>query len=122
MFKKLLLATLIGMSFPTSSYANEINDLTTKAEAGDFFSQISLGFKYEIGEEVEKDPVKAVYWYQKAAEQGDATAQFNLALKYYDGQGVRQDKRLAKELFGQSCDNGYQRGCNNYRKLNEQGY
>ncbi|WP_386695460.1 hypothetical protein [Lonepinella sp. MS14435] len=37
MFKKLLLATLIGMSFPTSSYANEINDLTTKAEAGDFF-------------------------------------------------------------------------------------
>ncbi|WP_439258321.1 tetratricopeptide repeat protein, partial [Lonepinella sp. BR2271] len=95
MFKKLLLATLIGMSFSTPSYANEINDLTTKAEAGDFFAQLSLGFKYDIGEGVEKDPVKAVYWYQKAAEQGNAKAQYNLALNYYDGQGVKQDYKQA---------------------------
>ncbi|WP_386695458.1 tetratricopeptide repeat protein [Lonepinella sp. MS14435] len=77
---------------------------------------------YNNGQGVKQDDRQAVYWYQKAAEQGGAEAQFNLALKYYKGQGVRQDKQLAKELFGQSCDNGYQGGCDNYRKLNERRY
>lgn len=35
---------------------------------------------------------------------------------------VRQDKRQAKEWFGKACDNGHQAGCEEYRKLNEEGY
>jgi len=57
----------------------------------------------------------------KAANQGNAEAQNNLGMIYYNGKGVRHDKSKAKELFGKSCDNGYQKGCDNYRILNEQG-
>lgn len=57
-----------------------------------------------------------------AAQQGDAEAQNSLGVMYAKGQGVRQDKRIAKEWFGKACDAGLQAGCENYRKLNEQGY
>jgi len=44
-----------------------------------------------------------------------------LAISYYKGNGVRQDKSKAKELFGKACDRGSDKGCKNYRILNEQG-
>lgn len=41
---------------------------------------------------------------------------------YENGNGVKQNKTTAKEWYGKACDNGYQDGCDSYRKLNEQGY
>ena len=35
---------------------------------------------------------------------------------------MRQNKSKAKDYFGKACDMGLQLGCDNYRKLNEQGY
>jgi uncharacterized protein len=40
---------------------------------------------------VEKNPVEAVRWWQKAAEQGLGQAQYNLGLAYHSGQGVLKD-------------------------------
>lgn len=31
---------------------------------------------------------------------------------------MAQDLGKAKEFYGLSCDNGLQKGCNNYRRLN----
>ncbi|MBO8092775.1 MAG: sel1 repeat family protein [Prosthecochloris sp.] len=56
------------------------------------------------------------------AESGNVGAQYTIGLKYDNGRGVKQDKRKEKEWFGKACDNGSQMGCDNYRKLNEQGY
>jgi hypothetical protein len=39
-------------------------------------------------------------------------------VSYYQEEGVRQDKGQAKEWFGKACDNGYQKGCEVYGKLN----
>ena len=55
---------------------------------------------------------------QRLANQGDAEAQYNLGVRYENGEGVRQNMITAKEWYGKSCDNGVQRGCDNYRKLN----
>ena len=66
-----------------------------------------------------QDYTKAREWYEKAANQGIAQAQFNLGVFYYHGKGVRQNIATAKELFGKACDNGFQEGCDNYRKLNQ---
>ena len=41
---------------------------------------------------------------------------------YINGDGVRQDYHKAKKLFGESCDNGYQLGCDGYRRLNEKRF
>jgi len=41
----------------------------------------------------------------------------------YDfGLGVKQNKKVSKEYYGKACDLGLQKGCEEYRKLNEQGY
>lgn len=56
------------------------------------------------------------------AKQGHAAALFGLGTLYAFGHGVRQDIHKAKEFFGQACDKGDQFGCDQYRKLNQQGY
>ena len=71
---------------------------------------------------VEQDYKKAIEWYEKSAIQGYAKAQYNLGAVYGNGEGVRQDKKRAKEWFGKACDGGDQKGCDNYKILNQQGY
>ena len=41
---------------------------------------------------------------------------------YADGRGVKQNKKVSKEYYGKACDLGIQKGCDEYRELNEQGY
>ena len=60
--------------------------------------------------------------FEEFAKQGNASSQFNLGLMYSQGQGVRQDSSKAKYYYDLACNNGYQLGCDNYRKLSEQGY
>lgn len=81
---------------------------------------LNLMYEYDVG--VNQNYAEARKWYEKAASKGHADAQNNLGLMYNDGKGVRQNLILAKEWFGKSCDNANQEGCDNYRRLNEQGY
>ncbi|HAR80453.1 MAG TPA: Sel1 repeat protein [Succinivibrionaceae bacterium] len=46
----------------------------------------------------------------------------NLADLYYNGWGTRQNYSTAKEYYGKACDLGNQEGCDNYARLNKQGY
>lgn len=84
-------------------------------------AQALLGVMYEDGEGVDQDYGKAKYWFEKAVAQGDTSAMLYLGGLYLNGHGVRQDYGKAKELYGQSCDNGSQFGCDSYRILNERG-
>jgi TPR repeat protein len=59
---------------------------------------------------------------EELANKNNAIAQFNLGIMYANGQGVIQDKKRAKEYFGKACDGGDQKGCDNYKILNQQGY
>ncbi len=65
---------------------------------------------------------KAAKLFQKVCDGGVAGGCSNLGHLYYNGQGLRQDKSRAKEYYGKACDLGHQPGCDNYKKLNEQGY
>ena len=77
---------------------------------------------YYTGSGVHQDYAEAFRWYRKAAEQGYAKAQFNLGVMYYNGYGVRRNFHLSKEWFGKACDSGWQKGCDQYRYLNQAGY
>jgi TPR repeat protein len=85
-------------------------------------AQSNLGVKYHKGEGVKQDYFEAVKWYKTATEQGDPRAQFNLGYMYGNGQGVKQDKFEAKLWYGEACNNKYQKGCDNYKKLKEAGH
>ena len=56
-----------------------------RAEAGESWSQYSLGSHYERGQGVKKDPAQAIYWYRKSAEQGDVDGQGALSQIYFEG-------------------------------------
>ena len=49
-------------------------------------------------------------------------AQTSIGAMYEEGEGVRQNKTTAKEWYGKGCDNGSQIGCDQYKRLNQQGY
>ncbi|MBQ9574924.1 MAG: sel1 repeat family protein [Synergistaceae bacterium] len=53
-----------------------------KAENGDPKAQNVMGTYYESGNGLEKDYMKAIYWYTKSADQGNSNAQYHLAVLY----------------------------------------
>lgn len=57
--------------------------------------------------------------YYQAANSGNSRAQVMLGLAYLDGVGVPKNSQIAKEWFKQACENGYQKGCNFYRYIDE---
>ena len=133
--KKLIVS--LGLAL-TLSFGATIDEALMAANKGDYKTaliifeelssknnaeaQYSLGVLYENGYGVKQDYLKAKEWYEKAAAQGLALAQNNIGFLYGNGQGVKQDYKKAKEWYGKACDGGEQQGCDNYKKLNQQGY
>lgn len=67
-----------------------------------------LGWVYaEISEVKERDEVKAVEMFLKAAKKGFAPAQNKLALMYLTGRGVAKDARKAVEWYRKAAEQGY---------------
>lgn len=92
------------------------------ANQGYVGGQSGLAFAYYVGSGTSQDYAKAIQWFSKSADQNDRISQLMIGSIYEDGNGVTKNKTTAKEWYGKSCDNGYQDGCDRYRKLNEQGY
>lgn len=69
------------------------------ANAGNMFSQNSLGVIYRDGTGVNVDQMEAAYWFRKAADNGSADGAFNLAECYVYGTGVRIDREKALDLY-----------------------
>ena len=87
---------------------------------------LTLSFGATVDEGVEAfkkgDYKTALIILEDLASKNNDKAQFNLGVMYGNGEGVRQDYKKAKEWFGKACDNGFQIGCDEYKKLNQQGY
>jgi hypothetical protein len=99
-------------------YAEAIKWYRLAAIQGNVNGQFNLGVIYGNGKSVRQNHAEAIKWFLLAAQQGSVGAQFNLGVVYNNGYGVKQNKAIAKEWFGKACDNGYQAGCDEYRKLN----
>lgn len=92
------------------------------AKQGHSGGQFNVGYAYLLGQGVRQDKNKALEWFKKSAKQNNPFAQNIVGTMYEYGDGVRQNKTTAKEWYGKSCDNGHQGGCDDYKRLNEQGY
>lgn len=113
---------LNGKGFEKKDFEKAFEQFQKAAEKGYPPAQKNLGTMYLLGHGVKKDYHQAMHWFKQAAEKGNAEAQYNYGVGYLNGKGLRQDKKLAKQWFGKACDNGHQKGCNAYKKLNEQGF
>lgn len=69
-----------------------------------------------------KDYESAFKIIDELAKSGDTKTQIALGVMYDNGNGVKQNKKLAKEWCGKACDGGEQLGCENYKRLNQDGF
>lgn len=76
------------------------------AEEGRSEAQFFVGFMYDTGDDIAKDPTQAVIWYQMAADQGHAMALNNLAALYLNGRGVGRDTDRAVALYQKAARGG----------------
>lgn len=93
------------------------------ANQGHTESQTNLAIMYREGEVVRQNISEYIKWLKLAASQKETRAQALLGIAYeFGNQGVNQDYAIAKEWYGKSCDNGNLYGCEDYKRLNEQGH
>ena len=72
-------------------FAQAVHWYRLAAEQGQPQAQSNLGFMYQNGQGVARDPGQAVQWWRRAALGGNTSALFNLAVAYFNGDGVMAD-------------------------------
>lgn len=71
-----------------------------KAEKGDAEARCHLGWAYQGGRGVPRDPAMAANWFRMAAEQGHPVAQVDLGFMFAQGRGVSpKNPGAAREWF-----------------------
>ncbi len=96
----------ILLFMPFVALGETLKELEAKAQAGDGEAQFKLGVRYSTGDGVDKNPPKAVYFWQLASEKGSANAQNNLAFAYYEGIGIEKNPKKAFELWRKAAEKG----------------
>lgn len=76
--------------------------LKQSADLGHAQAQNHVGYFYEMGLGVQRDPYWAYVYYKKSASQGDAQAQNNLGSLYERGMGINQNYQLATHFYALS--------------------
>lgn len=83
-----------------------VDQIERNALQGDAAAQNNLGGMYHAGIGVQKDYVKAMEWYQKAAEQGIAHAFYNIGDLHFRGLGVPQSNEIAFKNYKIAASHG----------------
>ena len=81
----------LAAAFQRGDYATVLKILRPKAMAGNPSAQHNLGFMYEKGYGVPRNPAIAASWYQKSANQGYPAGQLALGRLYFEGAGLKRD-------------------------------
>lgn len=66
----------------------------------------SLGMRYYLGDNGEKDFIKAFEAFSKASELGNKEAMFYIGLMYCRGEGIKRDYKKALEIFKKAAELG----------------
>lgn len=95
-----------------------VEDLMYNAQIGDTESQNKLGEMYFSGDELERDPEQAVYWFKEAAKSKYPRAFFNLGVCFLTGDGVEEDREKGEGFIKQAA----KLGCEDAQALIDAGY
>ena len=87
-------------------YRRAFPHLLDAALTGDAHCQNLVGYCYDLGLGVKKDPKQASIWYQRAAKQEHKEASYNLAILCEKGLGVETNYRKAFLLYKRAADLG----------------
>jgi TPR repeat protein len=91
---------------PRAYDKDAMNDFRFSAEGGYAPGQIMMGYIYETGIVVAKDPAVAMEWYKKSAEQDNQLGEWLLGRLYYTGSGAPRNLNEAGNWFQKSAAHG----------------
>ena len=77
------------------------------ADAGNMYSQNSIGLCYQKGHGVPQNDSQAISWFEKACKSGNPEGAYNLAECYYAGTGVRKDIDQALKYWSEAAKLGH---------------
>ncbi|GHQ15425.1 hypothetical protein VN0283_01220 [Helicobacter pylori] len=66
---------------------------------------------------MEKDLIKAAYFYSKACELNSGGGYAALGDLYYDGEGVEKNLTKAAYFYSKACKLGYKKACEMLKEL-----
>jgi TPR repeat protein len=91
---------------PRSYDKDAVNDFKVSAQGGFAPGQIMMGYIYETGIVVTKNPAEALGWYKKSAEQDNQLGEWLLGRLYYTGSGTPRNLNEAGNWFQKSASHG----------------
>ena len=111
----------LGRTNPRFTEPAPVHDWFEKAaEAGDAVAAYNFGVCLAEGVNLEKDEVRAVYWFRKAADTvADATFAYAMALE--QGRGVEKDEIAAREWMMRAADAKLPQALLNLGRMHNQG-
>jgi len=84
-----------------------LEKIIVATEKGDKDAQYLLATMYERGKDVERNPQKALFYYEKAANQEHIDAQYKLATMYNQGIGVEKNQNKACFYYEKAAKQGH---------------
>ncbi len=107
---KILLALLLStvISFGVDNYSKILSKMLKQGQSVNATAKdlSMVGEMYRTGAGVEKDIVKSLKYYKKAADKGDIDSQFTLGILYGEDKGVKQDYKKSFLYFEQAAKQG----------------
>ena len=107
--------------FAAQNYDAALTNYKRAFELGSVRALFTLGTIYDHGDGMERDPVRARFYYEIAAQKKFAPAIVSLGVLYQTGVGVPQDPARAYELYRQAASLGDARAINKMGELTEKG-
>lgn len=89
-----------------ADYDKALQWLSKAAAGGDARAQTYLGYAYNDGKGMARNPGAAVKWWRKAAEQNYALAEEAMGWAYENGRGVPKNLREARKWYSRSKSHG----------------
>jgi TPR repeat protein len=80
-----------------------LDTVVARADQDDAVAQYELGIRYSQGRGVDKNPFKAVEWFQRSADRGLPQAQFELGSAYWLGEGAAPDIAEAARWYREAA-------------------
>lgn len=91
----------------------DVAQMEVLAGDGSIYHQTNLGWIYYVGDGVERNYEKAIYWTKMAADEGFHYAINNLAVFYDEGKAFEEDDQKAFELYLKAAKLGLERAQSN---------
>ena len=91
------------------------------AKEGSAQAQYDLGVMLHNGLGMDKNPIRSIYWFEKAAAQHHADAENYLGAIYKTGNGAPQDIEKALHFLKRAMEHGNNAAQRNYSELLSEG-